>query len=821
MIRSVFKMTWRTVRTFIGRYIAIFLIVMLSVGFFSGLRITKDAMAQTCEDFFAEHDFYDFRLLTTLGFEKDDVDEINELSFIRDAEGSFGIDALLEDEDGESMPYKLISLPERLNTPSVISGRLPDKSGECLVDSRVFGEDDIGKVLLVSGENGEDTTKNIKEERFEIVGIADSPMYLGIGRGSTNIGSGSIRGFVYVPEEAFDADIYTEIFAVLNESAEIYSDEYDDLIEKYMDDLTDECEKIGDDRFEAVLEEYGVTAEMAEMMGISKPDVYVLTRDENTGYVSFENDTSIVSGIANIFPIFFILIAVLVCITTMTRMVDEERTQLGVLKALGYGGAAITGKYLLYAGSATVFGWAVGFFLGIWGLPKVFWLAYNALYDFAPLSYVFSPSLAIITLAVALAGILGSTYISCKGELTAQPAALIRPRAAKKGRRILLERFTALWHRLTFLQKITLRNMFRYKKRMIMMLIGIGCCAGLLVAAFGVRDSMINIGELQYEGVQKYQLEVSFTPEEKDAFVSSLKGTDGVADYFLCARGRVDISSDESDTGMDSVNFISAKLTREIRSFWTFKDGEDVLYFPKDGEALVNKKIAETLGIEEGDVITVEDSDMNSAELRVSGIFDNYIDNYIIIPSETYEEKFGEWSENTALISVEGDPEEVGKRLTECDGITGVSHLKDTEQRVTEALSCLDYIICMVVLFSGALEFIVIFNLTNINLAERSREVATVEVLGFYPKETESYILRENVILSLLASVIGLPIGVGFHIAVMSMIKINSITFDNIIKPESYVIAFICTVLFALAVNVIMRRQIGKIKMAESLKAIE
>ena len=722
---------------------------------------------------------------------------------------------------------------EKINLPSLVSGRMPTAQNECLADSKFYDEDDIGTKVSLSAENAESVGEQIDGTEFIIVGLAESPLHLGIDRGTTDIGNGSVFAFLYVHKDAFLTEAYTEINLTLKGSAELelYSDEYDDLISDNKAAVTALCKERATIRYESLIEESGVTDQMVAMLGyesavalleeeygLSAPDTYVLTRNENAGYVSFENDTAIVGGVANIFPVFFILIALLVCITTMTRMVDEERTQIGVLKAMGFSGGKIMAKYLLYAGSATVIGWAIGFFVCTWGLPQIFWFAYSVLYDFAAMPYLFSSGLAVMTLVFSLAAILGATFISCRKELISVPAKLIRPKATKNGKRIFLEKFTSLWKRLPFLSKIVFRNMFRYKRRLFMMLIGIGCCAGLVVTAFGVRDSMINIGSSQFEEIQKYDMEASFEAGSEAAVKEKFDELSEITEYLTASSNRVDLHGDKT---MNSVTLMSFTDTERVSSFWTFaKDGEG-LTMPKAGEALVNTKIAEKLNLSVGDSFEIQDSDMQTCIVKVSGIFDNYIYNYVIINDETYSDAFGEWTANTALISMTGDDEALAERLTEMDEISSVSRLSTMKETVDNALSCLNYIIWIVVGFSGALAFIVIFNLTNINIAERSREIATVQVLGFYPKETNSYVLRENLILSVIASIIGLPLGTLFHRIVMSMILIDSFAFDVKVTAVSYVLSLICTVLFAVIVNLFMRKQISNIKMAESLKAVE
>lgn len=810
---SIVKLTCRSIRSFFGRYMALLLIVMLSVSFFAGLKVTKDAMAGTCEDYFVAQNFYDYRLLSTLGFTEEDVDQVTQLSFVEAAEGLKSLDAIMEWEDN-SRSFHLLSLPESVSLPSLAAGRMPEEENECLADAGAFEEEDIGSVLSLAGE-GEDS---LAYTEYTIVGLVHSPAYLGLDRGTTNIGNGSLDGFLYLPASSFTTEAYTEMQLTLSETAPIYSKEYEELVESHENELTELCQELAEDRYNDLLAQTGLPVELAEQAGIAEPEVYVLTREENAGYVSFENDTSILSGIANIFPVFFVLIAMLVCITTITRMVDEERTQIGVLKALGFGNGAISAKYLLYAGSATLIGWLIGFFLGTWGLPQVFWFAYRALYDFAPLSYLFSPSLALLTLVVSMIGILGSTWLSCRKELGSRPALLLRPRAAKTGKRVFLERITPLWKHLRFLQKVTLRNMFRYKQRLVMMLVGISCCAGLVLTAFGVRDSMVDTGSLQYETVQKYDMEVSFTEGTEETVQETLAEIDGIDGVQLCSLHRMDVRTDDTSLTVSLYSFASAET---LASFWDLHTGEEAVSFPEEGEAVVGRKVAEKLALSVGDAMEVQNTDLRTTTVTVSGIFDNYVDNVVLMSADTYQSAFDGWQANTALLNVSGDTEALAETLTGQEAFTGVTQLSATRENIDSALSCLDYIISLIVLFSGALAFIVIFNLTNINLAERSREIATVEVLGFYPRETESYVLRENLVLSVLASIIGLPLGVLFHRIVMHMIVIDAMYFPAQITPLSFVLAFVCTVVFAVAVNLFMKRRIGKINMAESLKAVE
>lgn len=945
------KLARRSIRAKKGRYLAILLIVLLSVGFLSGLKVTREQMWDAAERYLDSQNMYDYRVYSTLGFTGENIQSLSKVFGMETAEGGKSVDALLV-FDGTAEDCLCISLPEKVNVPSLTAGRMPGKETECLADHRAFSEEDLGKTIAVSSDNDDDTKAALSHDTYTIVGLVNSPLYLSADRGSAESGTGERKGFLYLPKENFTSEYYTEADLMLEgslkagEAGEIFSNAYDSLVDDHeaavktaardlaaarYEDILSDIQKEADDKKQTALDELGdkaqemkdsladqvesqvaeaktqldaavsagmmsedqekaqladirskaedavnakfqnlSVADFADMAGMSKedaenlkdllgkdtigslddligqkaipmtreeavsaaedngveePETYVLTRKENAGYVSFESDTSIIHSIADIFPLFFILIALLVCVTTMLRMVEEERSQIGTLKALGYSGSAIAGKYLRYAGSAALLGWVLGFFPGTYFIPRGFWTAYATLYDFTGLRYRFDGMLALVTLLMSLLSIGLGTLAACVRALRETAASLIRPRSAKPGKRILLERIPPLWRRLSFLKKATLRNMFRYKIRMVMMLVGIGCSSALIVTAFGVRDSMIDIGSQQYEGVQTYQLEC--TIDEDKANLEDLKRSvlseDGVTAVLPAVSRTVDVSSDTAS--MSAVTVYAFAEDADLSGFWNLweADSGKKCSLPKEGTALVSKRLAQKLSLREGTEFTVSGED--GKKLRTGETFRNYIGNFLLMTEKTRKACFGREKANVLLVctkALSGAKEKaLCEKLGEISGITGILRLSESRQKVDRSVSCLNVIIWLIVAFAGALSFIVTFNLTNINLAERSREIATVEVLGFYPKEVRFYCLRENLVLSVLAGVLGMPLGYLFTHAVMSRILLDNMTYSITVRPVSYVLSLTCTALFAVIVNIFMRRQIRKINMAESLKAVE
>ena len=859
------KLARRSILTQKKRYFAILLIVLLSVGFLSGLKVTKEQMWDAAGRYLAAENMYDYRIYSTLGFSEDDIKELGKVSGIYDAEGEKTADVIF-DFAGTGKDYQVLSLPERINIPSLYAGRLPEKDTECLADHRAFSESDIGKTITVSADNDADTRDLLANEEYTIVGLVNSPLFLSYDRGSASGGTGERRGYLYLPADNFTSDYYTGADLVLNpDSAEkapdgIFGEKYEDLVEKYQEKVEKEAKALSQSRYESILsrikeaaaaaaqgassqasvsglavseeaagkESAASAEEMAasENAGnaVEEPKVYVLTRDENAGYVSFENDTSIIHSIANIFPLFFIVIALLVCVTTMLRMVEEERGQIGTLKALGYSETAIMGKYLRYALSAAILGWAGGFFVGTYFLPRGFWAAYSTLYDFIGLRYIFDEKLAVVTLLVTALSIGLGTLAACARVLRETPASLIRPKSAKPGRRILLEYCTPVWKRLSFLRKATLRNMLRYKIRMLMMLAGIGCSGALVVTAFGVRDSMAHIGSQQYDGVQIYQLECTIDTDQMSLadIVKAVREEKGVTKVLPSFSKVLDASSKEA--AMSSVSLYAFENDADLSDFWNLSDASDgeKLSLPEDGSVLVSRRLSEKLGLSEGTKFRISEGDQT---IQAGPAFVNYIGNFILTSQKTAEALFGEESPNTLLVCAKNLSAEqegsLAEKLGKLDGVSGITRLSESRIKVDRSVACLNYIIWLIIAFAGALSFIVIFNLTNINLEERSREIATVEVLGFTPGEVRFYVLRENLVLSFFAGLLGIPLGILCTHAVMKRILLDTMTFHIVVRPLSCVLSLLITVLFAAIVNVLMRRQIRRIHMAESLKAVE
>lgn len=1209
MTRTLKKNIRRSITGSLGRYIAILLIIMLGVAFLSGLKLTHPAMGATQSDYLQQTSLYDLRLLSTIGFDEEDVAAVAACDGVTDAEGSVNADFILL-RDGEELVYRAHALTTAINRPDLTAGRMPQADNECLVDSNRFSEDIIGQTLSLSEANDEDTLENFAYTEYTVTGLARSPLYLSVERGTTSLGNGTLSGFVLIPAGGFDTEYYTELYVKCDDGFSPYSDEYDHYVDVLADAVEQEAtlsvetrydtlvsdaeteiadaeqeledsradaqselddakreldnalvelqdgeaeladakaelqdgeaeledarlelldgeaelsdaksqldaakaeldaaaEQIqsgftswegalaagrtalrdgqsqldsaiaagsqqladsksqldaleetyasglaqwqagsaeyeqyqaqwqaGYDQYAAALAEYeqnnaacesalaqyeaaqaafdavkdtlppeeaaaqgaaleqtrltleqtaaalaagkaqldssgaelegqkqqldaskaqldeseaqltqlraaldsgwseygngldqleqqrtqqqatldsaaasldefeaGVAAyydglaqyqsgarslaegrteyeagvqriadgwndyeegaqtladswteyndgladyeqgladfdtEIAdaedqiadarrELADLKAPKLYVLDRaSSNTGYATFESDSQIVDRLAGVFPIFFFLIAALVCSTTMTRMVDDDRTQIGTLRALGYSRGSILAKYLLYSGSAATIGCLIGYFGGGYLFPLVIWTAYQMLYKIPGYICTFDPLLFIICLAASLLCSAGTTYLACRRAMADTPANLIRPKTPAAGKRILLERIGFFWKRLKFLHKVTLRNIFRFKKRMFMMILGIAGCTALVLTGFGIHDSVANIGNFQFDNIQKYDVSILCDDGMSDEWLAdTVDAYGGRMDAYATAL----MSSGEltGPAATKTVYFVVSDDPGITEIYDLHLNGSPVAY-PCDGGIVVTEKLARLTGIGVGDTVTVSVSDIDKAELTVVGIAENYVNNYIYLTGATYDAAFEDPFEPNALLirAAEGTDEyALAAALSKEDPVSSVSVVTDTRNTIDNMMQSLNYVVALVLGCAAALAFIVLFNLGNINISERVREIATIKVLGFHAGETGAYVFRENIILSLFGILCGLPLGVALHAFVMSQIQVDMVSFQVVISPISYLLTVILVVLFTVATDLILRRKIARIDMAESLKSIE
>lgn len=1133
----------RSIRKSLGRYVAIAMIIALGASIFVGLRMTKRDMVATGQVYMDAQNMFDLRLVSSYGWGKDQVDEVRLLEGISDAEGVYYQDLIVSRPSDEEAVYRFYTIPETVNKLVLLEGRWPENAGECLVDGYRAGSGMIGKEMAISGNNDEDALENLTQKSFTVVGRISTPLYMDMNRGSTSVGNGAIANCIFVSQDAFDVDYYTEIHVTVPGDHRIYSKDYNNAMDAMADALEPGMEPLAKERYQKVRsdaeeayqegwEEYqdgakeyadgyheanerlrdsyrkltdgeaqiveneqkltdgekqlrdgrlqliqgkitlqngkralaqgkteaynqtnqavqemseqlqekmdelaavneeldainaelaAVNAEIAQIEGAmelmdsnigllnsqiqniqtqidilesqdpsdpnlpalqaalaglestreglitqrddyetenaetlnelysrraaleedraevesirddlagnassaeemlaefatqllemqsqfaaaeaqlsageaqleasearlqmeeqniktgweelekAKQDIqdgwteyrdgkrdaekelkearqklddarqelmdaradidgmkentlHILDRNSNIGYASLDSSSDIVEGVSRVFPAFFLLVAALVCITTMTRMVDEERTQIGTLKGLGYSDGAIISKYLFYAGSSAVLGCGLGVLLGSVVFPIILWEAYKImLFIQDSIVLTFDWGLCLLMVAVYTGVELLVTWYCCHRTLKEVPSELIRPKAPTAGKPLIFERMR-LWSRVSFLNKVTIRNIFRYHQRLAMMLVGIGGCTALLITGFGLRDSIVNIADFQFQDVTHYDMEVYFSEHQDQADQKRFldKTRDAAENVLFFHQSSVEVSFED---GLQEIYMISAD--EGISDFIDFRHGQQEISLPGKNEAVLTSGVASALGIKTGDTVTVRNPDMESMELTVFGIYDNYVYNYVLITPETVEENFGQAPERQmAYVQVrEGqDVHSVGALISGLTDVMNVAVSEDQADMVHGMMDAMNLVVVVIVVCAAALAATVLYNLTNININERIREIATIKVLGFNAFETAMYIFKENLVLSVLGTGVGMLFGKLLLRFVMSQIKINMVWFIDRALPISYILSVVMTLLMAVVVDFVFYFKLDKINMAEALKSVE
>ena len=550
-------------------------------------------------------------------------------------------------------------------------------------------------------------------------------------------------------------------------------------------------------------------------------EVYILDRNTNVGYLALDNNSDIVAGVSRVFPAFFLLVAALVCITTMTRMVEEERTQIGTFKALGYRNGAIVRKYLVYAGSAAIVGCGLGVTLGSIIFPTILWDIYGLLLNLMP-NVVLKVNwpLCIAVVSAYSVVMLFVTWYCCRIALREAPAELIRPKSPTSGKKILLE-YVPFWKKIGFLNKVMLRNVFRYRQRILMMFVGIGGCTALLLTGYGLRDSIVNIAADQFKNVTIYDMQIYFangqSQQEQDAFREELKKeVEGIHFYH---QASVDLNF-----GSNTSELYMIVSDEGIKNYIVFERNGEEVKLPGVNEVVLTIGVAERMGVSVGDVVTLRNADMRELEVTVSGIFDNQVNNYAFVNPLTVEAQWGSVpASQMAVVNTRHyvDVHEVGAHVAGRSDVLNVSLSVDMAQQVGSMLQALDTVVVIVVVCAGALAFTVLYNLTNINITERIREIATIKVLGFRAGESAAYVFKENLMLTAMSMIFGLFLGKWLLDFVISQVKVDMIWLITRIQPMSCVYAVCLTMLSAVIVDVVLYFKLDKINMAEALKSVE
>lgn len=935
--RALRKDLFMEIKNNIGRFLSIFVIVALGVALFAGIRGTKKDMTDTGDAYADDGKLADLKVVSAAGFTEDDIKSMRGLSRVGKVVGTKSLDALCETDD-EKKVIRVMTVTDDINRLSLSSGRFPKKNGECVMDEDFLQSSDfkIGDKITLTGGEGNSLTDSVKHSEFKIVGGATSPLYFASDRGSSMVGDGTADAFMAVREDEFLSDVYTEAYVAVNGAAEksAFTDEYDSLTE----DAADKISRLGDERVKIRVEEILASRaaardsssaeslsgasdpaqrEMTGAAGISASgrsgqalslasggaaigeeelSEYLTWRVSDRGsfvadYEGFGENADRVSALSLVFPSIFFLVAALISLTAMTRMIDDERLQIGALKALGYGKGAVLAKYLSYAVVATVGGGLFGFAIGGKLFPFIIIEAYKTVFyrHIPQMVLVYPWADGILAILAALACTCGAVLFSCYRSLSEQPAALMRPKAPKSGKRILLERVKFIWKRLGFMGKATMRNIFRYKKRFFMTLFGVGGCMALVIVGFGLRDSINDIARIQYDSLQLYDAAVYLKPDATDkeapsgsktggetspepsseslssaetqsaetqsekarsgetsSELSSPAGTtstesspeDQVADFLRTNEdveafnaARFESATAKSGDGKEDVTVVTLKDKKSADGFFLFRSRrtKEEYRLTNDG-VILTEKAAAVLGVKKGENIKISRGDEKAAKVKVTDVCENYVGHFVYMTEKCYADVFGGMSgHNVILLEMKPDAalknEESAKvtceELLKSGNVLSVQYSSGLGERISKILTALDKVIVVLVTLAGMLFFAVLYNLNNINITERRRELATLKVLGFHDFQVAAYIYRENIILTVFGMVLGCLLGKLLHYFTIKTVEIDTAMFGRDISAASYLIGAAATVVFSLIVNAVMYFNVKRIDMVESLKSIE
>lgn len=1009
---------WREIGHTKSRFFSMMILVALSVAFLSGLKATAPDMKKTGDDYLDSLHLADIQVLSTLGLTDEDIDALKAQESIENAEGEYVLDAFAS-SDGAEAVVKVLSLSDQgINDVLLREGRMPARADECVVEENMLELLDISIGDTIALEPDSKMDDALAGEEYTVVGTVRSPVYIAVERGTSTIGSGTVKAYLYLPREAFTLDYYTAAYVRVSGAAEMtaFYDEYDDHIDDVIDSLKDfaderaalrhdslvaeATEKLDDaqqelddakaeadeelgkaqrelsdarkkldngwrdyrsgqqelkdsrarldeayqslrdgeqeyadglaqyeasrrefedqkaaagagmaavtdpaalaamqqqmeqaqqqlDEAKAQLDasraeldtgwqEYDdgeaqyasgaqkladayrdlqkgeqdyrdglndyedgkaeadekiadaqekITDARREVADIESCEWYLFSRSYNPGYTGFGQDAERMANLASVFPVIFFLVAALVCLTTMTRMVEEQRVQIGSLKAMGYSGLAISRKYLFYGLLPSLTGGVFGLVIGYILFPKMIFTAYQIMYQMPDIELRAYPEISIFSVLAAVACTTLATLWACLATLRETPASLMRPRTPKAGKRVFLEYIRPLWKRMSFTHKVTARNLFRYQKRFWMTVIGIGGCTALIIAGFGMRSSLLFTMSRQYDDLFHYSAQVTLSDNalstERQAVEDFLAGDERIVSYVPCEASSATVVTPSYSTTA-YVEVMASDEIGKVVDLFDYKSGDPITM--GDEGVYIDQKLSELLKVSVGDTFFL-DGDVRG-DVTVAGIYEHYTGHFIYMTPGYYENALhADGEPNAYLMNFTSDDTDtcnaIFEKLLSLSGVATTSRMRDTQDTYMHSMERVDFVVVIIILAAAALAMVVLFNLSNINITERQRELATIKLLGFYDGEVSAYVYRENIVLTVFGILMGCFMGHWLHIYLVRSTEIDLMMFGRQTATSAYVYAAILTMLFSVAVNILAHFRMKKIDMVESLKSAE
>ena len=800
------------------RFLSLICMAFLGVGFYAGIQSSSPDMLKTLDNFYDENNVYDISVISNVGLTEDDLLKLSKIKNVELAINIQEKDTYLEIEENNYV-VKLIEYNSQMNNVYIKEGRLPKNNNEVSVDNALLENNNLklGDSITIDGK------------KYSIVGNVISPLYFSAERPNSNLGSGKVDYYIYVYNGSLDLEAYSNIYITVKGAKKYLtnSDSYKKLINNVKKDIDLIKDKQQDIRYDEL---YSDIIETSEMYGISideskfiKPKWYIYDRLDNTSYKELINASDNLKKIGNIFPIIFFAISVLVSLISMMRMIEEDRVENGTLKSLGYNSFHITLKYVIYSLLATTIGSSVGAIFGSYMIPSVIWNIYKKIFFIPKFIYLLKSDYNALGLWICILCICGTSVIVCIKNLREVPANLMRPKPPKSGKKILLERINFIWKKLKFSDKITIRNIFRYKSRVITTILGIAGCTALILAGFGLKDSIKDVTDFQFNNIIKYDkmlmtnesinqidIEKELLNDDKVENFTNVN-TQNIKVLFNEEQEVTMITPDDFNSISKSISLIDLKTNNIIDNI-------------SDNSCIISEKTAKLLDIDVGDKISLLDNGNNKYDIKVSYIIKNYINQYLYINKNTYNNLFKDYKINSILISLKDEDKNSKdfdkKYISNGYALTIVDN-DDIKSSMNDMLGSIDSIVAILIIAAASLAFVVLYNLSNINISERKREIATLKVLGFYPSEVDKYINRETVLLTILGIGIGLLFGSYLSHFIISTCEPDYIMFDRHVYTLSYFYSLFITVIFTIIVTIVTHFNLKKINMVTSLKNVE
>ncbi len=831
MKNRILSLSIREIKNQFFRFLALLTMSFLGVFVFVGIKATSPDMIKSVDELYDAYNVYDIKLVSTLGFSQSTVSQIKELGL--DAYGVKDKDIIFT-ADSKEYIINISSLTSDINTYSLVEGRVPSKNDEIAVEENLLTacKVSIGDTILL-GENS-----------VKIVGTVVNPVYINNStikndRGQTNIGSGTINFYGMCTDDFFDFNYYTKVY-IKNDSAKKYvtnSKDYLNLIARDKERINNNIEVLASQRKDEVITECNASISLLKILyntatpeqketilssiealekKISTLSCSMIINDRLSYYTYKQliDDAKSIENLSIVFPIVFYAVALLVSLVSMRRMVTEDRQLIGNLKSMGFSNLQIMLKYIMFSLLATVIGAIFGAFLGNLIIPLMIWNIYKILFSLPKFYIAFDISNFIIGCLVSTICIVGATVLTAYVTLKENPASLLRPKSIPSGKKIMLERIKPLWSRLSFSAKVTLRNLFRYKKRGLVTIIGICGCTALMLCGFGIKNAISDIPSKQYEEIYTYDAMAYLATE--DVEIDSVFNREGIVEYQGFYYEKINVGDYSSSL------FVIDDYERS-KDFINLKDlGNKEIIDLKNDSVVITDKLADLMNKRVGDYISINISS-NVFECKIGAICENYVDHYVYISKALYESLGFDFGSNVVLFNVDDrvDFNILKEDLMSSGKLLNITYVKSMISQAKDMLGSLDNVVIILIVLSMMLSFVVLYNLSNINISERRREIASLKVLGFYDKEVDLYIAGENIILTVVGIALGLLFGYFLSNIVVSTVEIEHVRFIKHIEVMSYVYSALLSILFMIIVNIIAHFLLKRINMIDSLKSVE